>query len=145
MPRENVLGFLPATSASPSWSRTSSTRLRGIRLAAASIRRWLRAVRVGWKGLASSSAPTCRIGWVSRSKGTPSKVVVPSPWSRPSISRIVVDFPAPFGPRNPVTLPGCTSKVTSATAGRPAYVLPSPRASITAMGRSCQRRPRTRV
>jgi hypothetical protein len=32
------------------------------------------------------------------------------------IIRIVVDFPDPFGPRNPVTIPGRTSKLRSATA-----------------------------
>ena len=32
------------------------------------------------------------------------------------MSRIVVDLPAPFGPRNPVTTPGWTVKVTSSTA-----------------------------
>lgn len=32
------------------------------------------------------------------------------------IIRIVVDFPAPFGPRNPVTVPGSTRKLTPATA-----------------------------
>ena len=36
--------------------------------------------------------------------------------SNPRISRMVVDFPAPFGPRNPVTLPGCTTKLRSSTA-----------------------------
>src|SRR5664279_881315 len=36
-------------------------------------------------------------------------------WSRPTIKRIVVDFPAPFGPRKPVTFPGCTVNVTSST------------------------------
>ena len=30
--------------------------------------------------------------------------------------RIVVDFPAPFGPRKPVTVPGRTVKVRSETA-----------------------------
>jgi hypothetical protein len=30
--------------------------------------------------------------------------------------RIVVDLPAPFGPRKPVTLPGSTSKLRSSTA-----------------------------
>ena len=29
---------------------------------------------------------------------------------------MVVDFPAPFGPRNPVTIPGRIVKVTSSTA-----------------------------
>jgi hypothetical protein len=30
--------------------------------------------------------------------------------------RIVVDLPAPFGPRKPVTRPGCTAKSTESTA-----------------------------
>ena len=29
---------------------------------------------------------------------------------------MVVDFPAPFGPRKPVTCPGCTSKESPSTA-----------------------------
>src|SRR2546423_13128053 len=36
--------------------------------------------------------------------------------SRPRIMRIVVDFPAPFGPRKPVTVPGRTANVRSETA-----------------------------
>src|ERR1700734_2609859 len=32
------------------------------------------------------------------------------------IIRIVVDLPEPFGPRNPVTVPGATSKVSESTA-----------------------------
>jgi hypothetical protein len=32
------------------------------------------------------------------------------------IMRIVVDFPAPFGPRKPVTWPALTVKLTPATA-----------------------------
>src|SRR6478752_1567419 len=36
--------------------------------------------------------------------------------SRPRIMRIVVDFPAPFGPRKPVTVPGRTLNVRSETA-----------------------------
>jgi hypothetical protein len=36
--------------------------------------------------------------------------------SRPRIIRMVVDFPAPFGPRNPVTVPGWTVNVRSETA-----------------------------
>jgi hypothetical protein len=32
------------------------------------------------------------------------------------ITRIVVDFSEPFGPRKPVTWPGRTSKVRSSTA-----------------------------
>jgi len=33
--------------------------------------------------------------------------------------RIVVVFPAPFGPKNPMISPGLTSKVTSSTATLP--------------------------
>ena len=33
-------------------------------------------------------------------------------------TRIVVDFPAPFGPRKPVTLPGSTVNDRSSTASR---------------------------
>jgi len=36
--------------------------------------------------------------------------------SRPRIIRMVVDFPAPFGPRKPVTTPGWTVNVRSETA-----------------------------
>jgi hypothetical protein len=36
--------------------------------------------------------------------------------SRPMMIRIVVDFPAPFGPRKPVNWPGLTSKDKSSTA-----------------------------
>jgi hypothetical protein len=38
------------------------------------------------------------------------------PASRLRIRRIVVDLPDPFGPRNPVTRPGCTTKLRSLTA-----------------------------
>ena len=36
--------------------------------------------------------------------------------SSPRISRIVVDFPEPFGPRKPVTMPGWTVNVSPSTA-----------------------------
>jgi hypothetical protein len=36
--------------------------------------------------------------------------------------RIVVDLPAPFGPRNPVTRPGRAVKETLSTAVKPAYL-----------------------
>ncbi len=51
-------------------------------------------------------------------------------WSRPSIIRIVVDLPAPFGPRNPVTIPGLTVKVRWLTATFSPYRLVSPSSSI---------------
>ena len=36
-------------------------------------------------------------------------------WSSPTVIRMVVDFPAPLGPRNPVTCPGATSQVSAST------------------------------
>src|SRR6476620_5705365 len=44
----------------------------------------------------------------------------------PTMIRIVVVLPAPFGPRNPVTVPGWQTKSTSSTAVKPPYVLVSP-------------------
>src|SRR5688572_31776040 len=41
---------------------------------------------------------------------------------RPTITRIVVDLPAPFGPRKPVTRPGWAVKETLSTAVKPAYL-----------------------
>src|SRR5262249_58051190 len=43
--------------------------------------------------------------------------------SRPAIIRIVVDLPAPFGPRNPVTTPGWTTKSSPPTASFAPYRL----------------------
>ena len=42
---------------------------------------------------------------------------------RPTMMRIVVDLPAPLGPRNPVTRPGRAVKLTSSTAVNSPYVL----------------------
>ena len=50
------------------------------------------------------------------------------------MTRMVVDLPAPLGPRNPVTRPGSAVKVTSSTAVKPPYLLV--RDSIVIMGRS---------
>src|SRR5690242_20037548 len=53
--------------------------------------------------------------------------------SRPTIMRIVVDFPAPLGPRKPVTSPGRTVKVRSETAVTDPYRLVSSFISIMAI------------
>ena len=60
--------------------------------------------------------------------GTPSYVVTPPPLSSPSISRIVVDLPAPLGPRKPVTDPGTTSNDRPLTAALPLKALTRARA-----------------
>ena len=46
---------------------------------------------------------------------------------------MVVDFPAPFGPKNPVTAPGCTENVKSETATVDPYRFDIPVTSITAL------------
>ena len=52
--------------------------------------------------------------------------------SRPTMHRRVVDLPAPFGPRKPVTRPGWTSNERSSTATVRPNRLVSRRTSITA-------------
>src|SRR3954453_18252565 len=56
--------------------------------------------------------------------------------TRPSSMRSVVDLPAPFGPRKPVTAPARTSKLRSSTATTSPKRLLSPWTSITAICRS---------
>src|SRR6185437_12165469 len=52
--------------------------------------------------------------------GTPSRRISPASGSKYCvIMRMVVDLPAPFGPRNPTTCPRSMSKATSSTAGMP--------------------------
>ena len=65
MPSENPPARRCATELSPTSSSSWSTRRPETRAAAASIRRWLRALRRGWNALASSMAPTTRIGQAS--------------------------------------------------------------------------------
>jgi hypothetical protein len=60
----------------------------------------------------------------------PLNVAVPaSGCSRPSSIRRVVVFPAPFGPRKPVTDPGSTVKLRSVTARTDPKCLVTPRTS----------------
>ena len=93
---------------------------------AAMARKWLRADRPVWTAFASSSAPASCRGRVCSAKGFPFTVAVPEVGaSRPRMSRIVVDLPAPLGPRNPVTTPGRTVKLKSSTASLSPYRLVS--------------------
>lgn len=117
MPSENVPARRCAASSSPASSITSWTRRAGIRLLRARHRRWFSAVRPGCTALVSSSAPTVRSGSRSCRYGVPPMRTSPAVGRfRPSIMRIVVDFPAPLGPRNPVTRPGRTRKPSPSTA-----------------------------
>ena len=89
----------------------------GIRFGWARIRRWFRAVRPGWKPVASSAAPTVKAGRSSCPYGVPSTSAAPAVGcTKPRIIRKVVVFPAPLGPINPVMVPGLTSKLRSFTA-----------------------------
>ena len=66
--------------------------------------RWLRALRLGCSAPASNEAPTTCSG--KRRLAYCFALIVAEPdvgRSRPMIMRIVVDFPLPLGPRNPVT------------------------------------------
>src|SRR5258708_7386158 len=53
--------------------------------------------------------------------------------ARPSRTRMVVDFPAPFGPRNPVMRPGASRKVRSSTAVTVRYRLVSASTAMVVM------------
>src|SRR5437588_438748 len=81
--------------------------------------------------LASSSAPTSCSGATCAAYLRPLTVVEPDVGaSSPTIIRIVVDFPAPLGPRNPVTIPGRTVNDRSCTATLSPYRFVRPLASI---------------
>ncbi len=117
MPSEKLLAFFRDTAVSPTVSRTSVTRPLGdpVRLgqteevvvgAATAVHR----LRVEER--ADVAEGVLQLGVVlavdpHRARGRA---------MRPSIIRIVVDLPAPFGPRKPVTMPGCTVNVRLLTA-----------------------------
>ena len=142
MPSEKVFGFLRATVGQPDqlaaprrpgwsgcrWPRPASAG--GCAPCGSGGTAWPRAARRRGASAACSAVNGC-----------PSNVVLPAPLSSPSISRIVVDLPAPLGPRNPVTLPGRTSNERSCTAGLPSYVLRVPAPRSEPWAGSCQ--PRT--
>src|SRR5690606_40663740 len=80
---------------------------------------------------ASSSAPTSSRGARWSAYCLPLTVTRPAVGrSSPRIIRIVVDFPAPFGPRKPVTRPGRTVNDTESTASFSPYLLVRSTASI---------------
>ncbi len=65
--------------------------------------------------------------------GFPATSAVPaSGASRPSMTRMVVDLPAPFGPTKPVTWPRWTAKVIPSSASAGPNRLRSPLTSIVA-------------
>ena len=76
---------------------------------------------------ASSSAPTSVRGEWCCAYGLPLTMTLPAVGrSSPMIMRMVVDFPAPFGPRKPVTVPGRTVNEMPSTAVFGPYLLVRP-------------------
>src|SRR4051794_33504030 len=72
-------------------------------------------------------------GFGTAAYGRPSTSAVPDvAGTSPVIIRIVVVLPAPFGPRNPVTVPGSSVKDTSSTTVRAPYFLVNPLTVIIA-------------
>ena len=79
-----------------------------------------RPVRPACWAEASSRTPTWRARVGDVAVGWPATVAVPSVAGvSPAMMRIVVDLPAPLGPRKPVTAPGLHSNETSSTARKP--------------------------
>src|SRR6202451_3525193 len=75
--------------------------------------------------------PSSDIGAAALGKHLPLTRTVPLVGrSSPAIIRIVVDFPAPFGPRKPVTTPGSTTKLSPSTAVLSPYRFVKPSISI---------------
>ena len=85
-----------------------------------------RPVRPACWAEASSRTPTSSPGLGRSAKRRPATVAVPEVGGvSPTMIRMVVDLPAPLGPRKPVTRPGRAVKVTSSTAVKPPYFLVS--------------------
>ena len=106
-----------ATDSRPVCAMTSRTRDLPMPCVWAIASRCLYAVRPGCTDRASSMTPTARNGSASSANGRPSTSAVPDVGrSSPTTTRIVVDLPAPLGPRNPVTVPGRAVNVSPSTA-----------------------------
>ena len=105
--------------------RRSNPRGRGPRRHGRSRCLWWRRAPTGDRGQGGpGGCPSRRAARRSRGAalGAP-RTVCRSPCARPAVGlssprimRIVVDFPAPLGPRKPVTTPGLTVKLRSSTA-----------------------------
>ena len=81
-------------------------------------RRYSGAVSRPNSAMPSGTTPICRFrSSAAAPNGWPRISMVPALGSSSPVSILmVVDFPAPFGPRNPKNCPGATLKVTSSTA-----------------------------
>ena len=117
MPSENPLTRRSATASRPVSRSTSVTRRRADAVAARDRRRCAgRCGRGAGRWRRAASPPGAAGG---RGSVAPARRRAPVPLvgaSRPRMIRIVVVFPAPFGPRKPVTWPGRTVKLRPSTA-----------------------------
>ena len=105
-------------------SSNSSTRPAGSPMVRWAMVRISRPVRPACWAEASSRTPTSRPGLGRSAKRRPLTSAEPDVAGvRPTMIRMVVDFPAPLGPRKPVTRPGRAVKLTSSTAVKPPYFL----------------------
>ena len=95
----------------------SSTRDIGRPIVLAPMVSTSRPVRPACWADASSSTPTWRPGFGMSWKCSPPIVTSPAVGEvSPTMTRMVVVFPAPLGPRKPVTVPGLHTKLMSSTA-----------------------------
>ena len=123
--------FFAADLSSPTSPSRSSTRVSSTPIVWAEIASASRPRRPACWAEASSSTPTRRPGLGSRRYSPPSTAALPeSGRANPQIILIVVVFPAPLGPRKPVTVPGSQRKETSSTTALPANLLVNFSASI---------------
>src|SRR6478735_7637471 len=94
-----------------------------------------RPVRPACWAEASRRTPTSRPGLGRSENSRPEIRALPDVGGvSPTMTRMVVDLPAPLGPRNPVTRPASAVKVTSSTAVKLPYLFV--RESIVIMGRA---------
>src|SRR4051794_25308588 len=104
-----------------------------------------RPVRPACWAEASSRTPTSMPGLGRVANRRPVTVASPEVGGvRPTRIRIVVDLPAPFGPRKPVTRPGSARKEMSSTARKPRYCLESAVTSIMGRAWLCEAPPHIR-
>ena len=118
MPRENWPAARSATSVRPTMSSTSSTRRAGMPDGGGQGQQVVAGRALGVHGLGfEQGAHLGERGPDGRRSARPPTVADPAVGaSSPRIIRMVVDLPAPLGPRNPVTMPGRTVKLRSSTA-----------------------------
>ena len=108
MPSENPPARLPATAARPTISMTSSTRRAADAVVCGQRQQVVAgADRPVWTAAPPAARRPRAAARRARAYGVPltrDRAAVGA--SSPRIIRIVVDLPAPLGPRNPVTMPG---------------------------------------